>query len=313
MLSRRSLCAGPYPSSQRQVTLPPLSQKSTPQTLRMSDASRAADIQALVRNFTAPALAAALRDREDTLTLCSHALRDGNPESMRELLAPYDEDKSVREPDYTHKPFVPTTLNEESSDTLRERLNRLPRNVKKGVFRRAAVVIPLVNVAGVASVLLTKRSQSLRSFKGHHCFPGGMIDHGDASAMRAALRELHEEIGVHRNFVDVLGVLRVDWNELTSMTGVGVTPFCGFLGDFERLKLDVNRDEVESVVTVPLSEVVAADNWELPPFSTPIFRAMGKQEGSDTSIEVWGVTAFLLRNLVERVMGVNVTQQTTAD
>lgn len=301
----------PHGSSHRQVDLPLLSQLPTAQTLPMSDAGRAADIEALVRNFTAPALAAALRDREDTLTLCSHALRSGNPESMRELLAPYDEHTSSRDPDYTHAPYIPTCISQKDKDMLRERLNRLPRHVKKGVFRRAAVVLPLCNVGGVASVLLTKRSQSLRSFAGHNCFPGGMIDHGeDASPLAAALRELHEEIGVQSRFVDVLGLLRVDWNELTSMTGVGVTPFCCFLGDFEKIKLKVNHDEVDSVVTVPLSDVALPDNWELQKFRTPIFRAgTGRVGGSEREVEIWGVTAFLLRNLVERVMGVNVTAQ----
>ena len=40
---------------------------------------------------------------------------------------------------------------------------------------RASVMIPLCNVDGVASVLFTKRSGTMRAHKNEICFPGGKV------------------------------------------------------------------------------------------------------------------------------------------
>ena len=62
---------------------------------------------------------------------------------------------------------------------------------------------------------------------GEVCFPGGMVDKADRSITQCALRELSEETGVPPHVVDVLGILRCDWSEVTSITGVAVTPNVG--------------------------------------------------------------------------------------
>lgn len=63
-------------------------------------------------------------------------------------------------------------------------------------------MIPLCNVDGVASVLFTKRSSTLRSHKNEVCFPGGKVDIGvDQHIIHTALREMGEEIGISESAV----------------------------------------------------------------------------------------------------------------
>ncbi|CAM9987122.1 unnamed protein product, partial [Hapterophycus canaliculatus] len=118
---------------------------------------------------------------------------------------------------------------------------------------RASVVIPLCNVDGVASVLFTKRSSTMRAHKNEVCFPGGKVDIGqDQHIIQTALREMGEEIGIRESSVrwrervrvDVLGVLRCDWAEVASLIGVAVTPVVGFLGNLSREQINPNPDEV---------------------------------------------------------------------
>jgi nudix motif 8 len=73
-----------------------------------------------------------------------------------------------------------------------------------------------------------------------------MVDEDDSQIIDTSIREMEEEIGVSADSVDILGVLRCDWTEVSSLTGVSVTPVVGFIGDYEKLNFKINRDEVIS-------------------------------------------------------------------
>lgn len=64
---------------------------------------------------------------------------------------------------------------------------------KNPSVRRASVFVPLCNRHGVPSVLLTVRTSTVGSHKGHVSFPGGHRDGGE-TAQEAALRETREEL-----------------------------------------------------------------------------------------------------------------------
>jgi len=70
---------------------------------------------------------------------------------------------------------------------------------------KAAVLVPLV-VTGDDSVevWLTKRSDKVRTDKGHVSFPGGMKEVNDANAVQTCLREANEEIGLHSDQVSLI-------------------------------------------------------------------------------------------------------------
>ena len=162
--------------------------------------------------------------------------------------------------------------------------------------RTSAVLVPLYEDAGELTVVLTRRSSRLRSHTSEVSFPGGRSDEGE-SPLVTALREAEEEIGLAPRLVRPIG-------ELDRFVTVGsaalVHPVVGALAG--RPVLTAAPDEVEQILHVPLSELLAEEVFreELWP--------IGDRERPITFFElhgdtVWGATAAMLRQLLSLAVG----------
>lgn len=161
-------------------------------------------------------------------------------------------------------------------------------------LRDAAVLVPVVDRGDEATVLLTKRTDNLRSHSGQIAFPGGRVDPTDRSAEHAALRETEEEIGLGAEFIDIVGRLP----DYVSGSGYRIAPVLSIVRpDF---LLTINRDEVDDAFEVPLRFLMDPQNhrrdsriWE---DRERFFYTMPFGERN-----IWGVTAGILRTLYERL------------
>jgi 8-oxo-dGTP pyrophosphatase MutT (NUDIX family) len=161
-------------------------------------------------------------------------------------------------------------------------------------LRDAAVLVPIVDRRPEATILLTKRTEKLRSHSGQIAFPGGRIDATDASPEDAALRETEEEIGLDRGFVDVIGRMP-DY-----MTGSGyrVAPVLGIVRpDF---LLTINEDEVADAFEVPLAFLMNPENHSR---DSGIWRDRERffYRMPYNDWMIWGVTAGIIRTIYERL------------
>jgi 8-oxo-dGTP pyrophosphatase MutT (NUDIX family) len=164
-------------------------------------------------------------------------------------------------------------------------------------LRPAAVLVPLVEHEGGTTVLLTKRAETLRQHTGQVAFPGGRCD-GDETPVEAALREAEEEIGLRREYVDVVGLL----TPYETVTNYIVTPVVAFVRP--GFTLTLNPGEVAEVFEPPLAWLMDAANHERQ-FREPTgggpkrhFYAMPYGE-----YYIWGATAGMLRGFYERLYG----------
>ncbi len=161
-------------------------------------------------------------------------------------------------------------------------------------FKRAAVLVPIFVREQGPTVLLTRRSESLRSHKGQIAFPGGRRDDTDVSAVDNALREAEEEIGLPRQHVEVIGYL----DDYPTITRYRVTPVVGIVREPPELHADAA--EVATIFEVPLSLLLDSASYERKFFvrenvKTPFFEVLFDEH------RIWGATAGMLRNFCETV------------
>jgi len=136
-----------------------------------------------------------------------------------------------------------------------------------GALRAAAVAVAVVDegsgaaLAGIpqptgwstaAALLLTKRAGELRSHAGQWALPGGRIDEGETPE-QAALRELHEEVGLQLDERCLLGRL----DDFATRSGYVITPVLVWAGAARDLV--PNPREVRSIHRIPVTEFLRAD------------------------------------------------------
>jgi len=253
------------------------------------------DLDVMANYFTVPALAKALRDRETALQMCSKLIDEDDIESVREMLKPYRKENVMKRRSKRRPLDLSTSFSRNDLVILQRYLHRMPRQVFQAREKRASVVIPLCNDNGVASILFQRRAMTMSRHKGEVCFPGGMVDEdADSTIIQTSLRETSEELGLPADAIDVLGILRCNWDEVEHMTGVAVTPVVGFLGELNDIKLHPNADEVEEYFTVPLTKLLSEDKWKVEEGSAPVFIG--------GPFVIWGLTGYLLRRFLRDVV-----------
>jgi 8-oxo-dGTP pyrophosphatase MutT (NUDIX family) len=122
------------------------------------------------------------------------------------------------------------------------------------VLKRAAVAIALTTAegGGGTAFLLTRRAAGLRAHSAQWALPGGRCDPGETQA-QAALRELHEELGLRLDQDDVLGLL----DDYPTRSGYLITPVVVWVST--RAAISPNPGEVASVHRIPLEAIEEQD------------------------------------------------------
>lgn len=166
------------------------------------------------------------------------------------------------------------------------------------ILRQSAVLLPVFEKNNKLHLLLTKRNRRLKHHPGQISFPGGKCEK-DEQALDTALRETEEEIGMKRQEVEIIGKL----SELyIPVSGFNIHPYIGFVSINNDLNL--NKDEVEEVLDVPLESLLRKDNinkkW--------VSGGTGKMKVPCYFIDdniIWGATSMLIAELVALLRNYN--------
>lgn len=166
----------------------------------------------------------------------------------------------------------------------------------KRALRRAAVLVPILETTEGASLLLTRRTDSVETHKGQISFPGGAAEGLEPFPLGTALRESEEEIGVPAAAVDPWGLL----SPRESIAGFWVVPVVGEMHWAGPWRL--SEAEVTHMLFVPLSWLADETNREV----RPLRRPDGKVEkvlffSPYHGDMIWGLTASIIVDLLERM------------
>lgn len=188
--------------------------------------------------------------------------------------------------------FVARTDQQEAGDFLHNR--DIEGYIRENAVRDAAVLIAVTERAGMCHMVLTKRTDKLRTHSGQIAFPGGRIDSTDASSTDAALRECEEETGIDRAHVDVIGAMP----DYLSGSGFRIRPVLAVLNP--GFSIVPNHDEVDRVFDVPLSFLMDETNHRM---STRRWKERDHYlwEIPYKDRYIWGVTAGIIRQVYERL------------
>ncbi len=162
----------------------------------------------------------------------------------------------------------------------------------EGPLRPASVLVPILEERGEAEILFVRRSDHLGKHAGQIAFPGGGRDPGEDD-LACALRETTEEVGIEPAEVEVLGRL----DRYATITGYQISPFVAKLAWPVALRPDPG--EVAAILRVPIARLVAPGTLRVAEAgrSRPVnFFDVGEEV-------IWGVTARMLRQLLELQLG----------
>ncbi len=176
-------------------------------------------------------------------------------------------------------------------DGLRHRLAQAER-VRMDIpgFRRAAVLVPLLEGDDGLELLFTVRSSSLSNHAGQIAFPGGGMEDGE-ELVNAALRETLEEVGLRVAPEEVLGTL----SDHPSPARYVATPVVARVPWPQPLRL--NPREVADVFTVPLAELEAIEPTSEVRELRSYRRRIYAYPWHDRLI--WGFTGNVVKNLLD--------------
>jgi len=170
------------------------------------------------------------------------------------------------------------------------------RDIPGEALRPAAVLIAVTEREGHPEgpgVLLTHRPSHMRAHPGQAAFPGGKLEPGE-NPIEAALREAHEELGIHPGDVRVIGAT----DQFRTGTGYDVTPVLARVP--ADLPLQPNPAEVAEWFEPPFGFVLDTANHL---HKTAMFRGAERSyiEIMWNGHRIWGVTAAIIANLAKRI------------
>ena len=216
--------------------------------------------------------------------------------------------------------FVPTgrraPMNAVQSNDFPERLNQrlgqpLPGRAAQRAFAHelsygrhhgpprfdttpAAVITLLCHENESLYVPLMLRPDSMRDHAGQICLPGGIVEAGE-SHQQCAVRELHEELGVPNDQVEIVGQLSPIVVYATSFEITPIVAYAAQGPDFA-----VNSVEVAELIRLPIDVLfddTASNQMEIR--KGPI-RFMAPYFGYGHH-QIWGATSLILAELSQVV------------
>lgn len=178
-----------------------------------------------------------------------------------------------------------------------------------------SVLVPFVEIDNELHLLYQVRSHYIDRQPGEISFPGGQVEDNE-SFIDAAIRETHEEIGLAKENIEIIG----DLDYIIGKSGFIIYPYLGYLKNCEVSKLQYNKEEVFELFTVPLEFFInnqpEKHDIQYKPDISKEFPFHMIQNGKDynwyninypvyfykyNQYNIWGITAKITYNFIKKL------------
>ena len=170
-------------------------------------------------------------------------------------------------------------------------LKRL-QNQRKNAKQSAVLSLFYPSEKNTVNLLLMLR----KTYKGVHSnqvgFPGGKVEKDDLSLMHTALRETHEEVGVHPKKIEIVSKLSSIYIPPSNFE---VHPYIGLYS--KPSPFVIQESEVELLIEVPLTDFMDDEKIITQNLSTSYAKNVDVPAFKLNGYIVWGATAMMLSEL----------------
>ena len=192
-----------------------------------------------------------------------------------------------------------------------EKLNKFqPKELDIPELKKSAILIPIYPKFNSFHILMTARSRKLNHHRGEMSFPGGKFDSSsDITLKDTALRETYEEIGIHKNNIEILGSL----DDFPTFTGYIIRPYIGVINNPDKIDFKINQNEVSDLVEIPIEFLVRENLFTEIPFSSKSGKIIYVLSFNyidpitKKKFTIWGASAHILTRFLKRVYNLKVT------
>lgn len=160
--------------------------------------------------------------------------------------------------------------------------------------RKAAVMMLFYPKNQVTHLVLIVRNTYPGIHSSQIAFPGGKVELEDASLAHTALRETHEEIGVHPEKITVVKAFSEIYIPPSNFL---VAPFLGI--SHSELTFTEQEDEVAGIIELPIAEFLNEDNIVMKRMNTSYADDIEVPAFKIKEHYVWGATAMMMSELKE--------------
>lgn len=144
-------------------------------------------------------------------------------------------------------------------------------------------------------LLLTKRTNQVKTHKGQMAFPGGVRNKDDLSLLETALRETEEEVNISPSQIEIIGSLP---SLPTYSTSFLIHPFVGLLK--KASEIEPHPEEIQATFWIRLNRLIDPSiqkEQSYPVGSTTLTLREFHLEGE----KIWGATAIMIKNVLDRL------------
>jgi 8-oxo-dGTP pyrophosphatase MutT (NUDIX family) len=174
-----------------------------------------------------------------------------------------------------------------------------PETATETEFSAAVLILVARDAEDKLFLILTKRPDTIATYAGDYCFPGGMRDTGEADLKATIIREVAEELSIIPTYYQFIGQLDDFFDRFDNL----VRPFVATISkeDFEKHNC-ISESEIEEIYFLPIENLT---QLEINPTLEKLIGRHPSYSYTHEKVFIWGLTASILVQFANIVLNLD--------